>query len=43
VNSITLAEFWYDRKLDVLNLKIFGSVAYSHVPEQFRDKFDKKI
>jgi len=42
VNSVTPAEFWYDRKPDVSNLRVFGSIAYSHVPEQFRDKFDKK-
>jgi len=43
LNRITPAEFWYDRKPDVSNLKIFGSIAYSHVPEQVRDKFDKNL
>ena len=39
---ITPAELLYERKPNVTNLKVFGSIAYSHVPEQFRDKFDGK-
>lgn len=42
LESITPAELWYDEKPNVKNLKIFGTVAYSHVPDQFRNKFDKK-
>lgn len=42
LDSITPAELWYDRRPDVTNLKVFGSIAYSHVPEQFRNKFDEK-
>lgn len=39
--EITPAEVWNDKKPNVTNLKIFGSVAYSHIPKQFRKKFDE--
>lgn len=42
LGSVTPAELWYSRKPDVKNLRIFGSIAYSHIPEQFRNKFDEK-
>lgn len=38
----TPAEMWYGRKPDVGNVKVFGCLAYSHIPKQFRDKFDIK-
>lgn len=38
----TPAEIWLNRKPDVSNLRIFGSVAYSHIPKEFRHKFDTK-
>lgn len=42
LESITRAELWYDEKPNVKNLKVFGTVAYSHVPDQFRSKFGNK-
>lgn len=42
LESLTSAELWYDRKLDVKNLRIFDTIVYSHVPDQFRSKFDEK-
>lgn len=38
----TPAEVWYGRKPDVTNLRIFGALAYSHIPKAFRNKFDSK-
>lgn len=42
VSDTTPAEIWYQKKPDVSNLRIFGTVVYSHVEKQFRDKFDCK-
>ena len=35
-------EQWFGRKPDVSHLKIFGSVAYLHIPKDERNKFDAK-
>lgn len=35
-------ELWHGEKPDVGHLKIFGSVAYVHVPRQFRNKWAAK-
>ena len=40
--DVTPFERWYTRKPDLANLKVFGCVAYAHVPKQFRTKFDDK-
>ena len=40
--DITPFEKWYSRKPDLANLKVFGCVAYAHVPKQFRAKLDNK-
>ena len=40
--DITPFEKWYSRKPDLANLKVFGCVAYAHVPKQFRTKLDNK-
>ena len=40
--NITPFEKWYSRKPDLANLKVFGCVAYAHVPKQFRTKLDNK-
>ena len=40
--DITPFEKWYSRKPDLANLKVFGCVAYTHVPKQFRTKLDNK-
>lgn len=41
-SRVTPAEIWHGRKPDVRNLRIFGTVAYSHIPSQFRTKFEAK-
>ena len=35
-------ERWYERKPDVSHLKVFGCMAYAHLPESRRKKLDKK-
>jgi len=42
LESTTPAELWYDGKPNDTNLRIFGTVAYLYVQDQFRSKFDKK-
>ena len=40
--GVTPAEIWYGEKPNVQNFKIFGSVAYTHIPKELRNKFDVK-
>lgn len=40
--DVTPAEKWNGKRPDVKNLRVFGTVAYSHVPDQLRTKWDKK-
>lgn len=40
--GVTPAELWYGKKPDVSNLRVFGCIAYSHIPREFRSKFDSK-
>ena len=35
-------ERWYGKKPDVSHLRVFGCVAYAHVPEGERRKLDNK-
>ena len=35
-------ERWYGRKPDVSHLRVFGCMAYAHVPDSERGKLDKK-
>ena len=35
-------ERWYGKKPNVSHFKVFGCVAYSHVPDAERQKLDKK-
>lgn len=35
-------EMWYERKPDISHLRVFGCVAYTHVPDSERKKLDKK-
>ena len=35
-------EAWYKQKPEVHQLKVFGCIAYSHIPAQHREKFDEK-
>lgn len=38
----TPEEIWLDKKVDVSNLRIFGSPVMIHIPKQKRRKWDKK-
>ena len=35
-------EIWFKKKLDLNNLRIFGSLAMVHIPKANRVKWDKK-
>lgn len=35
-------EKWYGRKPDISNLRVFGCIAYALIPQQLRQKLDKK-
>ncbi|MCO5579352.1 hypothetical protein L7F22_033207 [Adiantum nelumboides] len=39
---ITPYESWYDRKPSVSYLRVFGCLAYAHIPQQLRGKLDDK-
>ena len=41
-NDQTPYELWYGRKPNVSHLRVFGCVAYTHVPDSERQKLDKK-
>lgn len=40
--NITPYERWYGRKPDVSRFRVFGCMAYAHVPDAQRQKLDKK-
>ena len=40
--NVTPYEKWYGRKPIVTHLKVFGCVAYAHIPDMKRQKMDKK-
>ncbi|GAU28814.1 hypothetical protein TSUD_21510 [Trifolium subterraneum] len=42
LNNVTPEECWSGNKPDVSHLKVFGSIAYRHVPDQLRSKLDDK-
>ena len=42
LKDCTPHEAWYGRKPDIQHLKVFGSVAYSLIPQAKRNKFDDK-
>ena len=42
-NDQTPYERWYGRKPNVSHLRMFGCVAYAHVPDSERQKLDKKV
>uniref|UniRef100_A0A251UJX2 Putative ribonuclease H-like domain-containing protein n=1 Tax=Helianthus annuus TaxID=4232 RepID=A0A251UJX2_HELAN len=43
IPNITPQEAWSGRKPSVRHLKVFGCVAYAHVPKQHRGKLDDKV
>ncbi|MCO5597658.1 hypothetical protein L7F22_051739 [Adiantum nelumboides] len=42
LKTITPYESWYDRKPSVSSLRVFGCLAYAHIPQQLRGKLDDK-
>ncbi|MCO5553831.1 hypothetical protein L7F22_007357 [Adiantum nelumboides] len=42
LKNITPYESWYDRKPSVSYLRVFGCLAYAHIPQQLRRKLDDK-
>ena len=40
--NATHYELWYGRKPDISHLRVFGCIAYAHVPDSERRKLDKK-
>ena len=38
----TPAELWFSKRPDLSNVRIFGSIAYAHVPDATRGKLDDK-
>ncbi|MCO5597384.1 hypothetical protein L7F22_051460 [Adiantum nelumboides] len=42
LKTITPYESWYDRKPSVSHLRVFGCLAYAHIPQQLRGKLDDK-
>ena len=42
VRDLTPQEAWSGRKPSVKHLRIFGSIAYAHVPHQGRAKLDDR-
>ncbi|MCI73589.1 retrovirus-related pol polyprotein from transposon tnt 1-94, partial [Trifolium medium] len=40
LNNVTPEECWSGNKPNVSHLKVFGSIAYRHVPDQIRKKLD---
>ncbi|MCO5553040.1 hypothetical protein L7F22_006560 [Adiantum nelumboides] len=42
LKTIIPYESWYDRKPSVSYLRVFGCLAYAHIPQQLRGKLDDK-
>ena len=42
VQNMTLEEAWSGRKPAVDHFKIFGCIAYAHIPDEKRKKLDDK-
>ncbi|MCO5550885.1 hypothetical protein L7F22_004379 [Adiantum nelumboides] len=42
LKTITPYESWYDRKPSVSYLRVFGCLAYAHIPQQLHGKLDDK-
>ncbi|CAJ2661986.1 unnamed protein product [Trifolium pratense] len=42
LNNVTPEECWSGNKPNVSHLKVFGSIAYRHIPDQTRRKLDDK-
>jgi len=42
IHGMTLEKKFTGKKLDVSHLKVFGCIAYVHVPDEKRSKLDPK-
>lgn len=42
VNNKIPANLWYNKDVDLSNLKVFGCRAFAHIPKEKRSKFDPK-
>lgn len=42
IDNMTAYEKWFGRKPQVRHVRIFGSIAYMAIPDQFRKKFETK-
>jgi len=42
VSATTPEELWSGSKVDLSHLRVFGSIAYAHVPKEKRTKMDEK-
>ncbi|MCO5571726.1 hypothetical protein L7F22_025473 [Adiantum nelumboides] len=42
LKTITPYESWYDKKPSVSYLRVFGCLAYAHIPQQLRGQHDDK-
>jgi hypothetical protein len=42
LENITPQEVWCGAKPSMAHLKVFGNVAYAHIPDQKRTKLDDK-
>jgi hypothetical protein len=43
VHGMTIKEKFIVKKLDVSHLRMFGCIAYVHVPNEKRSKLDPKV
>ena len=41
-DEITPYQKWYGRKPNINHLRVFGSMAYAHIPQKLRQKLDSK-
>src|SRR5690606_36938910 len=42
IQGVTPYELWYGRAPKISHLRIFGTTAYAHIPDQRRSKLDAK-
>lgn len=42
MKDATPEELWTKKKVDMSHLRVFGCIAYAHIPKSFRKKLDSK-
>ena len=40
--ALPIYERWYGKKPNISNVRVFGSLAYAHIPDELRQKLDAK-